>query len=250
MHKSDITFGNGQYTLKDVAYGSQEDSPKFAGSFGMGVPGQGFLGKDAPTGLSEAMSAQLNLTSFSVAILDDWTLLLGKDPFVDVDEKALLGSVKPELGGNWNIKGTFNGTEIVADLSPQNTKIYGDAKMIQALFGDQQPTRRGKDPVSNYYDVPCTGGPPFDFAFGDTTSDKGTGFSISLSKEATLYTDKESSTGCTSVLVGQEPDPERFETTWSLGNAFQYHLTPSYHWDDLQNPIIHFFNRPDSLDQA
>lgn len=213
----------------------------------MGVPGQSFFGKDAPTGLSEAMSAQLNLASFSVVSLDDWTLLLGKDPFVDVDPKALFGSVTPELGGGWNGKGTFNGTEIVADFSPQNTKIYGDAKMIQAFFGDQQPTQRGDDTVSSFYDVPCTGGPPFEFAFGDTTSDQGTGFTVTLTGEATLYTDKDSSTGCTSVLVGQEPDPTHYATSWSLGNAFQYHLTPSFHWDDLQNPIINFFSRPDSL---
>lgn len=245
VHKADFSFGDGAYSFKDVAYGDQTDSPKFEGGFGIGFPSASHFPAGAPRSIAEALTTDYNITSFSVVVLDSSELLLGVDPYVDVNPKALFGQVPAETNG-WFAKGTFNGTEIIADFSPQNTHVYGDADEIQKFFGDQQPTKRGKDNPSNYYDVPCDGGPVIEFAFGDT-SKNGSGFTITFSEQATLFTDKASSTGCSSILVGQTPDPERFETSWSLGFSFQFHLTPSYVFADPKAPVINFFDRPESL---
>lgn len=240
VHKSDLTFGDGHYTVKGVAYGTHEGHPKYSGGFGIGVPGKRLYPKGSPPSLSEALVKQLQITSFSVVLLNDWALMLNQDPFVDVDEKALMGSVAPS-GNSWLATGTINGTSLTTDFSPVNKHIYGDDQQIQKFFGNQKPTKRGDDP-SNYYDVPCAGGPPIEFSFGGDN-----GIKTVFSGAATNYEDKESSTGCTSILIGQKPDPTRFRTAWTFGNSFQYHITPSFHFSG--QPSIQFFGRPESLYQ-
>lgn len=247
VHKADFTFGDGTYTVKGVAYGDRQGGQThFSGQFGMGLPNSrgkpNSFPEGSPPSLTDALADQLNITSASVVVLDsDYTLVFGQEPFVDVDPKAFAGSVVPQ-DNSWFVSGTINGSAFVADISPANRHIFGDADQIQQFFGDQQPTQR-EDSTLNYYDVPCEGGPPIEFQLGD----KDGGVHTIFYEDATLYSDKESSTGCTSILIGAKPDPERYATSWSLGNAFQYHYTPSYHWEDPSNPILKFYGRPSSL---
>lgn len=242
VHKGDLVFADGQYTLSGIAYGSRdEEGSRYAGQLGIGIPSRRIFPQDAPPTLSQALTDTYGLANYSIVAYDEYTLLLGQDPWIEQDPKAFAGSVTPE-GNYWTAKGTMNGTAFEADFSIINQQIYGDADAIQAFFGDQQPTTRNGSDSANYYDVPCSGGEPIEFQLGDENG----GLHTILYNDATLYPDKESSTGCTSVLVGVPFDPDRYATAWTLGNAFQYHYTPQFDWADPQNPVINFFGRPNS----
>ncbi|CAO1626052.1 unnamed protein product [Sympodiomycopsis kandeliae] len=240
VHKGDLTFGN--LKLSNVPYGTQDNGPKYTGVFGLSPPGKRQFPTDSGPTLAQALTDNLKISSYSVVNDGTFKLLLGQDPWIQQDSKALMGQVAPLQSVLWAAEVTINGQKVKTDFSPSNRYVYGNAKQVQAIFGKQKPTKRGQDP-SNYYDVDCKkGGPPLTFIFGDQN---GSGFNVTFSEAATAFEDKESSTGCSSILIGQDPDPDRFEFEWTLGNSFQYHVTPSYHWED-NKAAIKFFSRPQS----
>lgn len=246
VHKGALSFGGGKYNLKDVAYGTQDILTNYVGYLGFGVPGKRLFPQGSPPSLTDAAAAQAKVTSYSVVLRDNYELLLNQKPFVDVDPKAKVGAIAP-VGPSWFAEGTLNGTKFTTDFYSGNALVFGDADAVQKFFGKLKPTpRKDKDGI-NYYSVPCDKPPVLGFTLGDVTSKGATGMTINLSEKAAVYEDKESSTGCTSILVGQKPDPSRFRTSWTLGSLFTYHFTPSFTWDDPKKPLIEFYARPDSL---